>query len=186
MSELVDAVDTKHSLDTIKAYGVNDPRINIDKPVKWIFHRGPTQVAYNTYPTNSTSTSQQIYTATVPSANSIIDSEIKTYHDVNIITTGSIPTGSFNVLNFGSFDALRKNPMQRQMTNIDLKINGLSVPVQPIFYINKQAWYESDKLEDTELSTAPQYLDKFAEYRDYLDYGKQLAIVSNKMLASEA
>lgn len=159
----------------VKAKGVDpfsipDPRIDIDRKPKWAFTLGPTETSFNSYPNNNISTNQQTYVATVNNQYTIIDPLVRTVYDVNINMAGTSITGA-NLYNPGSFDCLRRSPINRMISSQILTINGASVTTQPQQYVNLQSWYESDKLSDTKLSATPQYQDRFSEYRDWLDYG---------------
>jgi hypothetical protein len=157
----------------IDIFNVPDPRLDIDKPIKWAIPLGAPQQAFNIYPAQSTNNSQQTIQAQVSAPTTLVDREWRLINDIKVILAGT-STGSNNLVNIGSFDALRRNPIQRNMTQLSLNINGEATSIKPNIFTNNQAWYASDKLQNTELSTSPQFLDRYAEYRDYLDYGAAL------------
>lgn len=154
----------------IQAMGVVDPRIDVNRKVKWVLGHGSPMVSYNQFNSNNNSNTLQQIVPTITSVNSIIDRDVEFAGDIKVIVAGT-STGSNNILNFGNGDALRKNPFQRNVSAMNLKINGNTQSITPSAYINNIAWYESDKLEFTKGSVCPSYRDRYAEYNQYLTYG---------------
>lgn len=159
-------------LPGIKKLAFVDPKIDVSKQPTYVFRAGSSQIAYNNYPSNSNSNINQSFNIPVSSLETIVDREIKQLNPINIKFQGVINNGMTGTLiNIGSQDALRRFPIQRQLSNLTLSVNSSNITTSPNLYMAAFSEYQKRDLEQTELSTAPSMKDAYAEYNQYISRG---------------
>ena len=106
-------------------YNVEDSRIShIKDSVNFATISGPAQNTFQSFPSNSASTTSIIFNIQVPSMSTVIDRELLIQSTINFtLTATNVPVGDL-AMDYAQTDALQAFPFNSSLSDIDNQCNN--------------------------------------------------------------
>lgn len=157
------------SLNDVNLSKTFDPRVTFDEKRSFSVLQGVQSILPQVDVATSSSNNNVQHNIISPSPDSVLDRKLYLKWYVQLTIVGTSPAGT--LLQLGTNDALRANPISAMIATAQTTINGTSYSTELNEYVQPLMRYYGKEDENTRASLSPSMPDQYQTYSDYSIFG---------------